>query len=75
MIRNIVFDWSGTLVDDLAAVLEATNHVLAQADRPTMTLEEFRSEFRLPFTLFYDKHVPHISLNQLEAWFHERFSQ
>ena len=62
MIRNIIFDWSGTLVDDLPAVVEATNYVLTQAGRPEMTLDEFRAEFRLPFTLFYDKHVPDMSL-------------
>ena len=73
MIRNIIFDWSGTLVDDLPAVWEATNHVLVQAQRPAMTLEEFRAEFCLPFTIFYDKHVPHIPLPQLEAWFHASF--
>lgn len=75
MIRNIIFDWSGTLVDDLPPVLEATNHVLAQAGRPEMTLEQFRAEFCLPFTIFYDKHVPEIPIQQLERWFHERFAQ
>ncbi len=75
MIRNIIFDWSGTLVDDLPAVWEATNYVLAQADRPEMSLEQFRAEFCLPFTIFYDRHVPHIPLPQLEEWFHSRFRQ
>ena len=75
MIRNIIFDWSGTLVDDLPAVWQATNYVLAQAKRPEMTLEEFRAEFCLPFTIFYDRHVPHIALPQLEEWFHYRFRQ
>lgn len=75
MIRNIIFDWSGTLVDDLPAVWEATNYVLAQAQRAEMTLEQFRAEFCLPFTIFYDKHVPHVPLPQLEAWFHGRFRQ
>lgn len=73
MIRNIIFDWSGTLVDDLPAVWEATNYVLAQAGRSEMTLAEFRAEFCLPFTIFYEKHTPHIPLPQLEAWFHSRF--
>jgi phosphoglycolate phosphatase-like HAD superfamily hydrolase/ADP-ribose pyrophosphatase YjhB (NUDIX family) len=73
MIRNIIFDWSGTLVDDLPAVWEATNHVLQQARRPVLTLEQFRAEFCLPFTIFYDKHIPHIPLPQLEAWFHGHF--
>ncbi len=73
MIRNIIFDWSGTLVDDLPAVWEATNHVLTQARRPVLTLEQFRAEFCLPFTIFYDKHVPHVPLAQLEDWFHGHF--
>lgn len=75
MIRNIIFDWSGTLVDDLPAVLEATNYVLTQADRAEMSLDQFRAEFCLPFTIFYDRHVPHVPLPQLEEWFHSRFRQ
>jgi phosphoglycolate phosphatase len=75
MIRNIIFDWSGTLVDDLPAVWKATNYVLTQAERAEMSLEEFRAEFCLPFTLFYDRHVPHVALPQLEDWFHSRFRQ
>jgi phosphoglycolate phosphatase-like HAD superfamily hydrolase/ADP-ribose pyrophosphatase YjhB (NUDIX family) len=73
VIRNIIFDWSGTLVDDLPAVLEATNHVLKMAGRPVMTLEEFRASFCLPFMQFYDRHVPDISLTDLEQWFHSGF--
>ena len=75
MIRNIIFDWSGTLVDDLPAVWEATNYVLTQSQRPEMSLEQFRAEFCLPFTIFYDRHVPHIPLPQLETWFHSRFRE
>lgn len=75
MIRNIIFDWSGTLVDDLPAVWEASNFVLAQAGREEMSLEQFRAEFCLPFTIFYDKHTPNIPMPQLEEWFHGRFRQ
>jgi phosphoglycolate phosphatase-like HAD superfamily hydrolase/ADP-ribose pyrophosphatase YjhB (NUDIX family) len=75
VIRNIIFDWSGTLVDDLPAVWKATNYVLNQAQRTELTLEEFRAEFCLPFTIFYNKHTPHVELPQLETWFHSRFKQ
>ena len=75
VIRNVLFDWSGTLVDDLPAVLEATNHVLCQAGRPRLTIEQFRAEFCLPFTLFYDRFVPDVPLPKLEQWFHSRFKQ
>jgi phosphoglycolate phosphatase-like HAD superfamily hydrolase len=74
VILNIIFDWSGTLVDDLPAVWKATNYVLVQAERPEMSLEEFRAEFCLPFKI-YDRHVPHIPMPQLEAWFHGRFGE
>lgn len=75
VIRNIIFDWSGTLVDDLPAVWKATNFVLTQADRPAMTLDQFRAEFSLPFTNFYDRHTPHVPLPQLEDWFHTSYRQ
>jgi phosphoglycolate phosphatase len=73
VIRNIIFDWSGTLVDDLPAVLKASNFVLAQAGKSEMSLEEFRAEFSLPFTNFYNRHTPHVPMPQLEEWFHAEF--
>jgi phosphoglycolate phosphatase len=75
MIRNIIFDWSGTLVDDLPAVWKATNYVLTQAQKAEVTLEQFRAEFCLPFTTFYKRFIPDVTLPQLEAWFHSRFKQ
>jgi len=75
VIRNIIFDWSGTLVDDLPAVLKASNFVLTQAGKPEMSLEEFRAEFSLPFTNFYNRHTPDVPMAQLESWFHSCFSQ
>jgi len=75
MIRNIIFDWSGTLVDDLPAVWKATNYVLKQAERTELTLEQFRAEFCLPFTTFYHRYIPDIPLPQLETWFHSHFRQ
>jgi len=73
VIRNVIFDWSGTLVDDLPAVLKASNFVLSQSGKPAMTLEQFRAEFQLPFTSFYDRHTPDVPMAQLEEWFHAEF--
>jgi phosphoglycolate phosphatase len=75
VIRNIIFDWSGTLVDDLPAVLKASNFVLTQAGKPEMSLEQFRAEFSLPFTKFYDRHTPDVPMPQLEDWFHAEFKR
>jgi phosphoglycolate phosphatase-like HAD superfamily hydrolase/ADP-ribose pyrophosphatase YjhB (NUDIX family) len=73
VIRNIIFDWSGTLVDDLPAVLKASNFVLTKAGKAEMSLEQFRAEFSLPFTKFYDRHTPDVPMPQLEEWFHAEF--
>ncbi len=75
MIRNIIFDWSGTLVDDLPAVWEASNHALQRAGVAQLTLDQFRAEFSLPFKPFYDRHVPHVTIEQLEEWFRARFHE
>ena len=73
MIRNIIFDWSGTLINDLPGVWKATNHVLEQAGVPTLSLDEFRDEFQLPFTGFYERFTPDVPLEKLEGWFHSSF--
>jgi phosphoglycolate phosphatase-like HAD superfamily hydrolase/ADP-ribose pyrophosphatase YjhB (NUDIX family) len=73
MIRNIIFDWSGTLVDDLPAVWQTTNHVCRQAGLEEFTLERFRAEFCLPFRDFYERVTPHVPMERLEEWFHGHF--
>lgn len=73
MIRNVICDWSGTLVDDLPAVWQTTNHLLEKAGIPTMSLDQFRAEFCLPFQQFYDRFTPHIPMAQLEEWYHAHF--
>ncbi len=75
MLRNLIFDWSGTLVDDLAPVIGATNRVLRDHGLPELTREEFRRRFRLPFTEFYHEVLPGVPLEELDARFHETFVQ
>jgi phosphoglycolate phosphatase len=75
VIRNIIFDWSGTLVNDLPAVWAATNHVLGRAGIAELTMERFRAEFCLPFSGFYERYTPHIAMPQLEEWFHGHFRE
>ena len=49
MFRNLIFDWSGTLVDDLGPVIEATNAVLGKYAIAALDREGFRRCFRLPY--------------------------
>ena len=75
IIRNVIFDWSGTLVDDLEAVCLATNFALRKAGLSAMALDQFRSEFSLPFDAFYRRIAPELSLDQIEEWYKEGFAK
>ncbi len=73
MFRNLIFDWSGTLVDDLGPVIEATNAVLGKYAVPPFDRESFRRHFRLPYREFYTEMLPHVPLEELEAHFRPAF--
>lgn len=72
MIRNFLFDWSGTLADDLGPVWRATNLIFREYGKPPLSLEEFRRHFRLPFAGFYAELLPEATEEGLEALY-ERF--
>lgn len=72
MIRNVLLDWSGTLADDLSAVIRATNLIFAEFGRAPLSREEFRRHFRLPFSGFYAEFLPEATSEGLEALY-ERF--
>lgn len=73
MFRNLIFDWSGTLVDDLGPVIEATNAVLAHHDITALDRETFRRKFSLPYRDFYQELLPDVALEELETLFRPAF--
>ena len=73
MFRALIFDWSGTLVDDSAPTLAATNAVLEKYGKDPLTWEQFRESFRLPYSGWYEEHVPGVSLEELEEHFRVAF--
>ena len=73
MFKNLIFDWSGTLCDDLALTLEATNYVLAQYTLPALTIDQFRNEFQLPYPEYYAWKTPDAKLVDLEKYYREAF--
>jgi phosphoglycolate phosphatase len=74
-IRNLILDWSGTLVDDLRPVWATTNHVLTKCGQPAITLDEFRREFCLPVRKFYAARVPQLTIPELERLFLAEYAQ
>jgi len=75
LLTNFIFDWSGTLVDDLPPVLHATNAVMAHCGRPPLSRDTFLREFELPFHRFYHRLLPGTPLESLETVFHQAFVQ
>jgi phosphoglycolate phosphatase-like HAD superfamily hydrolase/ADP-ribose pyrophosphatase YjhB (NUDIX family) len=73
MFKNLIFDWSGTLVDDMGPVIEATNAVLGKYGIAPYDREGFRRGFRLPYREFYAEILPGVSLEELEAHFRPAF--
>lgn len=73
MFRNLIFDWSGTLVDDMGPVIEATNAVLGKYGIAPYDREGFRRSFRLPYREFYEEVLPGVDLEELEAHFRPAF--
>jgi len=74
MIRNLLFDWSGTLVDDLPGVVGAVNGMLRAAGAAEMTREEFKGRFRLPYTEFFAEVLPGLPVERLQQLYLEHFT-
>ncbi|MFV0337832.1 MAG: HAD family hydrolase [Chthoniobacterales bacterium] len=74
MIRNLIFDWSGTLADDLRPVWKATNAIFREYGAKDLSLEDFRKHFRLPFAGFYEELLPQADAGELEILY-EKFFQ
>ncbi len=75
MIKNLIFDWSGTLADDLPCVLRTTNTMLQHFGREPMTEADFRLRFRLPFTEFYDEMLPGVDIAELKQLYLRHFPE
>ena len=75
MFRNLIFDWSGTLCDDMALTIEATNYVLAQYGREPLDRKAFRNEFQLPYPDYYAVKIPEAKLEDLENYYRYSFDR
>jgi phosphoglycolate phosphatase len=53
-IRHVLWDWNGTLVDDVRASVGAMNELLVARNLPTLSLEQHRATFGFPVQVYYD---------------------
>lgn len=73
-IQSLILDWSGTIVDDLTVVWDATNYCFEKFGVAPITREKFREEFCLPFLPFYRRYLPTQSLEEIDRCYFERFN-
>jgi phosphoglycolate phosphatase-like HAD superfamily hydrolase len=76
---HIVWDWNGTLFDDLELVVDSVNHGLARFGAAPIDLDGYRTHFTRPVKLFYDRLMGY-ELSQedwltLDRVFHDAYRQ
>ena len=50
---HIIFDWNGTLLNDIDLCVETINEVLDEHQKPLVTRESYRDAFRFPIIDYY----------------------
>ncbi|MFG3350107.1 HAD family hydrolase [Streptomyces sp. NPDC048018] len=53
--KHLVWDWNGTLLDDISAVIGATNAAFAELGLEPITLERYRDLYTVPVPKFYER--------------------
>jgi len=55
MIDHIIWDWNGTLLNDVSASLASVNDMLALRGKPPMDIDYYRECISVPIIGFYEK--------------------
>ncbi|MFG2332333.1 HAD family hydrolase [Streptomyces sp. NPDC048604] len=53
--KHLVWDWNGTLLDDIHAVIGATNAAFEELGLEPITLERYRELYTVPVPKFYER--------------------
>jgi phosphoglycolate phosphatase-like HAD superfamily hydrolase len=76
-VKHLVWDWNGTLLDDLKLVVDATNVCLATVGGPVITADEHRRDFRRPILDYYahvlERPVDEVEFQLLDDAFHDAY--
>ncbi|MCX4508726.1 HAD hydrolase-like protein [Streptomyces sp. NBC_01619] len=76
---HLVWDWNGTLLDDIHTVIEATNASFAEIGLGPITLERYRELYCVPVPLFYERLMGRLPTDDewavMDAVFHKHYWQ
>ncbi|MEU4712970.1 HAD hydrolase-like protein [Micromonospora purpureochromogenes] len=74
---HLVWDWNGTLLNDLSLVVQATNVAFASAGGPSVTVDEHRVRFRRPIVDYYaemlERAIDAEAFGALDRIFHDAY--
>jgi phosphoglycolate phosphatase-like HAD superfamily hydrolase len=74
-VEHVVWDWNGTLLDDLDVVVAAVNDTLALVDRAPITIEEYGANYTRPVLHFYERLLGRPVTNEEWLVFDETFHE
>jgi phosphoglycolate phosphatase-like HAD superfamily hydrolase len=76
-VTHLVWDWNGTLLDDLDLAVVATNVALAAAGGPQVTADQHRRDFCRPISAYYGRvlgrTLAEAEFTQLDRLFHDAY--
>ncbi|MER5890486.1 HAD family hydrolase [Streptomyces sp. NPDC001941] len=74
---HLVWDWNGTLLDDIDAVIGATNAAFGELGLDPITLERYRELYCVPVPKFYERLMGRLPTDQewlvMDAAFHKHY--
>lgn len=53
--KNVVWDWNGTLLDDVQVGVDTLNDMLVRRGLPLLSLQAYKENFGFPVSAFYDR--------------------
>lgn len=69
--KNIIFDWSGVVKDATKAQLWKVNKVFNRFGGESISMQEFKENFELPYMVFYNKYLPNVTKEQQDVYYKE----
>ncbi|WP_335939090.1 HAD family hydrolase [Streptomyces sp. PTD5-9] len=76
---HLVWDWNGTLLDDTAAVIGATNAAFGEVGLEPITLEQYREMYCIPIPRFYERLMGRVPTDaeweRMDVIFHRHYTE
>ncbi|MFF9686057.1 HAD family hydrolase [Streptomyces sp. NPDC014623] len=76
---HLVWDWNGTLLDDIHAVLGASNAAFAEVELGPLTLEQYREMYCVPIPRFYERLMGRLPTpaewERMDGLFHRHYTE